>query len=256
MSLLTAPSSLSLLFPNGYGNTTESAAHYVDHADKLQLQSVSHGSMNFLNSAPDFLTLCQDNSLLALQILAQRLQAMSMCVRQDAEGHSLWDLTWYKAHSISANLTPILLADAGVVVKMPELVPQPLVPDQAQVQAPNQAQPQAPDQAQPQPVSQEQIPATPAAAPVAATALPASSEGDLFLVCRPSICFLTCSAKVNILEIHAPRVVEPTLATQVHKSKAALLIWERQLVPAHQHQQGRYHQLQLRRLTVRIRQAQ
>ncbi|EIE18029.1 Sec7-domain-containing protein, partial [Coccomyxa subellipsoidea C-169] len=27
----------------------------------------------------------------------------------DAEGHSLWDLTWYKAHAISANLTPALL---------------------------------------------------------------------------------------------------------------------------------------------------
>ncbi len=35
------------------------------------------------------------------------------------EGHSLWDLTWYKAHSISANLTPGLLADSGLVLDMP-----------------------------------------------------------------------------------------------------------------------------------------
>ena len=34
--------------------------------------------------------------------------------------HSLWDLTWYKAHSISANLTPILLADSGLVPNVPE----------------------------------------------------------------------------------------------------------------------------------------
>lgn len=33
---------------------------------------------------------------------------------QDPEGHSLWDLTWYKAHSISANLTPSLLAESGL----------------------------------------------------------------------------------------------------------------------------------------------
>ena len=34
---------------------------------------------------------------------------------QDSEGHSLWDLTWYKAHAISANLTPSLLAESGLV---------------------------------------------------------------------------------------------------------------------------------------------
>ena len=39
---------------------------------------------------------------------------------QDPDGHSLWDLTWYKAHSISANLTPILLADSGLVPSVPE----------------------------------------------------------------------------------------------------------------------------------------
>ena len=39
---------------------------------------------------------------------------------QDPEGHSLWDLTWYKAHSISANLTPTLLADTGVVPSVRE----------------------------------------------------------------------------------------------------------------------------------------
>ena len=37
------------------------------------------------------------------------------CHVQDSEGHSLWDLTWYKAHSISANLTPSLLAESGLV---------------------------------------------------------------------------------------------------------------------------------------------
>ncbi|CAL8465729.1 g5265 [Coccomyxa elongata] len=85
----------------------------------------------------------------------------------DAEGHSLWDLTWYKAHSISANLSPKLLADAGVAVPMPE-PPHP--------QSPSQAQPQSPDQAQPPPVSQEQTPGTSAAAPVAATmSLPPSA---------------------------------------------------------------------------------
>lgn len=51
---------------------------------------------------------------------------MCGCVRgQDAEGHSLWDLTWYKAHSISANLTPSLLADSGVIIPMPQLQPPP-----------------------------------------------------------------------------------------------------------------------------------
>ena len=38
---------------------------------------------------------------------------------QDPEGHSLWDLTWYKAHIISANLTPGLLADTRLVLNMP-----------------------------------------------------------------------------------------------------------------------------------------
>ena len=48
-----------------------------------------------------------------------------MCILQDAEGHSLWDLTWYKAHAISANLTPALLADAGVAVPPPPPVTDP-----------------------------------------------------------------------------------------------------------------------------------
>lgn len=111
-------------------------------------------------------------------------------MRQDAEGHSLWDLTWYKAHSISANLTPNLLAEAGVAVPMAEPLqqPQPQVPNQAQLQVPGQLQ--VPDQAQPQPVSQEQTPGTPAAAaPVAATISLASSAGDLLLRS-----FLTCFA--------------------------------------------------------------
>lgn len=99
---------------------------------------------------------------------------MSLSVWQDAEGHSLWDLTWYKAHSISANLTPNLLAEAGVAVPMPE-PPQP--------QPHNQAQPQSPDQAEPQPVSEELTPGTSAAAPVAATTSLASSAGDLLLNC-------------------------------------------------------------------------
>ncbi|KAK9918480.1 hypothetical protein WJX75_004379 [Coccomyxa subellipsoidea] len=56
----------------------------------------------------------------------------------DAEGHSLWDLTWYKAHSISANLTPALLAEAGVTVPAPPppaaaMPNQPPAPDQATV---------------------------------------------------------------------------------------------------------------------------
>ena len=38
---------------------------------------------------------------------------------QDPEGHSLWDLTWYKAHAISANLTPALLAESGLVPSLP-----------------------------------------------------------------------------------------------------------------------------------------
>ena len=38
---------------------------------------------------------------------------------QDPEGRSLWDLTWYKAHAISANLTPSLLAESGVVSGLP-----------------------------------------------------------------------------------------------------------------------------------------
>lgn len=55
-----------------------------------------------------------------------------MCILQDAEGHSLWDLTWYKAHAISANLTPALLADAGVAVPPPP----PPVTDPALVTSP------------------------------------------------------------------------------------------------------------------------
>jgi hypothetical protein len=35
-------------------------------------------------------------------------------VLQDPEGHSLWDLTWYKAQGISGNLTPDLLAETGL----------------------------------------------------------------------------------------------------------------------------------------------
>ena len=57
-----------------------------------------------------------------------------MCILQDAEGHSLWDLTWYKAHAISANLTPALLADAGVAVPPPP--PPPPVTDPALVTSP------------------------------------------------------------------------------------------------------------------------
>ena len=38
---------------------------------------------------------------------------------QDPEGRSLWDLTWYKAHAISANLTPSLLAESGLVSGLP-----------------------------------------------------------------------------------------------------------------------------------------
>ena len=47
-------------------------------------------------------------------------QVCALLSVQDPEGHSLWDLTWYKAHSISANLTPTLLADSGLVPSVPE----------------------------------------------------------------------------------------------------------------------------------------
>ena len=41
---------------------------------------------------------------------------------QDSEGHSLWDLTWYKAHAISTNLTPSLLAESGLVPSAPTVL--------------------------------------------------------------------------------------------------------------------------------------
>ena len=47
-------------------------------------------------------------------------QVCTMLSVQDPEGHSLWDLTWYKAHSISASLTPTLLADSGLAPSVPE----------------------------------------------------------------------------------------------------------------------------------------
>ena len=46
---------------------------------------------------------------------------------QDPEGHSLWDLTWYKAHAISANLTPSLLTESGLgagLLTLPEGAPE------------------------------------------------------------------------------------------------------------------------------------
>ena len=51
---------------------------------------------------------------------------------QDPEGHSLWDLTWYKAHSISANLTPTLLSDSGLAPSVPE--PQARLPSAPQIE--------------------------------------------------------------------------------------------------------------------------
>ena len=47
---------------------------------------------------------------------------MYQCI-QDPEGHSLWDLTWYKTQGISANLTPSLLADSGVIVPALQPIP-------------------------------------------------------------------------------------------------------------------------------------
>ena len=57
-------------------------------------------------------------------------QVCTMLSVQDPEGHSLWDLTWYKAHSISANLTPTLLADSGLAPSV--LEPQARLPREPQ----------------------------------------------------------------------------------------------------------------------------
>ena len=59
-------------------------------------------------------------------------QVWALLSVQDPEGHSLWDLTWYKAHSISANLTPTLLADSGLVPSVPE--PQAKLPSAPQIE--------------------------------------------------------------------------------------------------------------------------
>ena len=53
-----------------------------------------------------------------VQLLRGTLRGDGYCM-QDPEGRSLWDLTWYKAHAISANLTPSLLAESGLVSGLP-----------------------------------------------------------------------------------------------------------------------------------------
>lgn len=50
-----------------------------------------------------------------------RAEACERWFVQDPDGHSLWDLTWYKAHAISANLTPSLLAESGLGPGLPAM---------------------------------------------------------------------------------------------------------------------------------------
>ncbi len=74
---------------------------------------------------------CHTYNLFCMKVYSLHLCNQTMrrltsgsCRVQDPEGHSLWDLTWYKAHSISANLTPSLLAESGLVPS-----PLPTVPE-------------------------------------------------------------------------------------------------------------------------------
>ncbi len=126
--------------------------------------------------------------VLIIRVDQYKLSCRIACILQDAKGHSLWDLTWYKAHAISANLTPALLADAGVAVPPP---PQPPVTDPALVTNPAAATNSAavtdeialPDQAI--------APAQPALAEIQDTGAAAAADASA------GLCYSSCAMHIH-----------------------------------------------------------
>ena len=98
---------------------------------------------------------------------------------QDPEGHSLWDLTWYKAHAISANLTPALLAESGLASGLP-VVPRGAAELESAVgQQPGLHPTSQEDRAQllAQSGEESSLDALPEGAPQPASAIPSSEPG-------------------------------------------------------------------------------
>jgi hypothetical protein len=108
---------------------------------------------------------------------------------EDAEGRSLWDLTWAKAHGISSGLNPAMLRDAGVALpEEPAAEPEePAAAEEAAepaAAAEEAVEPAAAEEAAPAPAAAEEAPAeaaapaTPAPAPAPAPAPEAVAEAE------------------------------------------------------------------------------